>query len=191
MSEKNNVQNNILKEYDELRSEIKQKIELHNSLITFMITTVVAVLAFALDNDNTLLYLLPFAIIIPISMRITYYRSAMAKLSAYIIVYIENEIEGLCWETRNTKLINEDVNNFYNRFTISHYYEGIILSVVCYVLYFRDYIKDKTINSQTILFLLAPFVLIIWEGLITKRIVTFDDEKNEWIEKWKDFKAKK
>lgn len=190
MSEQNNVQINILKEYDELRDEIKQKIELHNSLITFMITTVVAVLAFALDNDNSLLYLLPFAIIIPISMRITYYRSAMVKLSAYIIVYIENEIEGLYWETRNTKLINDDVNNFYNRFTISHYYEGIILSVVCYVLYFKDYIKDKTINFQTILFLFIPLVFVIWEGIITKRIITFNDEKNDWIEKWIKFKVK-
>lgn len=39
-----NEQDNIVKEYEELRSEIKQKTDLHNSLVTFMITTVVAVL---------------------------------------------------------------------------------------------------------------------------------------------------
>lgn len=47
----------IMKEYEDIRGEIKQKIELHNSLITFMITTVVAVLAFALERNNSALYL--------------------------------------------------------------------------------------------------------------------------------------
>ena len=45
----------IMKEYEDIRGEIKQKIELHNSLITFMITTVVAVLAFALERNNSAL----------------------------------------------------------------------------------------------------------------------------------------
>ncbi len=35
---------NIIKEYETLRAEMLRKIELHNSLITFMITTVVALL---------------------------------------------------------------------------------------------------------------------------------------------------
>lgn len=183
-----NEQENIIKEYEDLRSEIKQKIELHNSLITFMVTTVVAVLAFALESNNPLLFLLPFGIIIPISMRITYYRAAMVKLSAYIIIYIESEIEGLNWETRNTQLINVDQSNLYDSFTISHYYEGIIMSIVCYVLYIGNYIKDKTMNLQTIVCLIIPFILVIWEAIITKRIVTFNKQKNEWIKKWKDFK---
>lgn len=183
-----NDQENVLKEYENLRSEIQHKTELHNTLVTFMITTTIAVLAFALEGNNTLLYLLPFGIIIPLSMRITYYRTAMIKLSAYVIVFIEDRIEGLNWETRNTKLINANKNCLYDNFTISHYYEGIILSIICYILYFGDYIKDKTIDFQTILYLIMPLLLIIWEIVITKRIMTFDKEKNEWIKKWKDLK---
>lgn len=79
----------LLKEYECLKSEIQQKIELHNSLTMFMITTVIAILAFALESDNSLLYLLTFGIIIPVSMRIAYYITAMVKLSAYISVFIE------------------------------------------------------------------------------------------------------
>lgn len=183
-----NEQENMIKEYEDLRGEIKQKIELHNSLITFMITTVVAVLAFALESNNIILYLLPFGIIIPISMRITYYRTAMAKVSAYIVVYIEDKLEDLNWETRNTQLINENQGRLYDAFTISHYYEGIILSIVCYALYFWYYIKDKPINSQTIVRLFIPFLLVIWETVITKRILTFNKERNEWIKVWKNFK---
>jgi len=178
----------IIKEYEELRGEVKQKIELHNSLITFMITTVVAVLAFALESDNSLLFLLPFGIIIPISMRVTYYREAMVKLSAYIIIFIEDKIEGLNWETRNTQLININHNNLYDNFTISHYFEGIILSIVCYVLFFVDFLKENIMCFQTIVYLVIPFLLVIWEIVITKRIITFNNQKNEWIKKWKDFR---
>ena len=81
------MMNNNIKEYDNLRNEINQKIELHNTLLTFTITTTVAVLTFALSQNKTILYLIPFCILIPMSMRIAYYRSAMSKLSAYMIVF--------------------------------------------------------------------------------------------------------
>lgn len=179
---------NVIKEYEDIRGEIKQKIELHNSLIMFMITTVVAVLAFAVQGDNSILYLLPFGIIIPTSMRITYYRTAMAKLSAYIIVYIENKIKGLNWETRNNKLINSVHNNIYDNLTISQYYEGMILSLICYLLYFFDYFKGKEVNLQTIMHVFVPFLFVLWEIVITKRIASFDKERNTWISKWKNLR---
>ncbi len=47
---------NLIKEYDNLRNEINQKIELHNSLLTFTITTTVAILTFALSQNRTILY---------------------------------------------------------------------------------------------------------------------------------------
>lgn len=185
MSQENSIKE---KEYSDLRDEIKQKIELHNSLITFMITSVIAVLAFAVESDKTLLYLLPFGIIIPISMRIAYYRSAMVKLSAYLIVYIESSIKYLKWETRNIKFINKNENGLYDIITISHYYEGMILSVICYFMYLWDYYKDKDVNQETVIFSVLPLFLVLWEAIITKRISGFNAEKNKWVNKWKDFK---
>ena len=49
------MMNNNIKEYDNLRNEINQKIELHNTLLTFTITTTVAVLTFALSQNKTIL----------------------------------------------------------------------------------------------------------------------------------------
>ena len=85
------MKDNLIKEYDILRSEISQQIDLHNTLLTFTITTTVAVLTFALSQSMTVLYLIPFCIIIPMSMRIAYYISSMTKLSAYKIVFLENK----------------------------------------------------------------------------------------------------
>lgn len=181
-------ENNILKEYEDLRNEIKQKIELHNSQIIFMITTVIAILAFALESKNELLYLLPFGIIIPISMRITYYRTVMAKLSAYIIVFIEDKIEGLNWETRNRELIKSDKSSLFDKCTISHYFEGLMLSIGCCSLYIWSLIEGKIINAQKIIFLAVLLILVAWEAVITKRIITFNNEKSDWVEKWKGYR---
>ena len=178
----------IIKEYDGLRNAITQKIQLHNSLTTFMITSVIAILAFALKSNNILLYLLPFGIVIPISMRIAYYRSGVGKLSAYIITYIEKNIEGLNWETRNYNLIKENKNNFLWNITSAHYYEGLIISIICYLLYSIDYIKNK--GMKDVWGIVIPFTLVIWEILITKKIASIHDEKEKWIKKWENIQKK-
>lgn len=183
-----NEQEIMLKEYEELRSEIEQKIGIQNFLITFMIIAVIAVLAFAVEGNNSILYLLPFGIIIPTSMRITYYRTAMARLSAYIVVYIEQNIKGLNWETRIHNFVHNGRDTFRDNITISQYYEGMILSIMCYLLYLFDFTKDKTINLQVIIYAILPILFVIWELVITIRIAGFNKERNFWIDQWKIFK---
>lgn len=135
----------LIKEYEELRNEVRQKIELHNSLITFMITTVVAVLALC-------------------------------------------RLDGLAWETRNVNLMAESKNSLYGRLTTYHYYEGMILSIACYLMFAWDYMKDKAINLHTVVWLIIPFLFVIWEAIITNKILSFEKEKNNWIEKWNNQK---
>ena len=184
---------NKIKECDNLRNEINQKIELHNTLLTFTITTTVAALTFALSQNKTILYLIPFCILVPMSMRIAYYRSAMSKLSAYMIVFLEKDLDGIKWETRNTVLIEEHLNKKkkdMNSYTILRYYECLILSVICYVFYVIDFIKDKEIHVVVVINILWPLLLVIWEALITKRINSIDNEKQKWIEQWNEIKEK-
>lgn len=181
----------LLKEYESLKSEINQKIELHNSLTMFMITTVIAILAFALESGNSLLYLLPFGIIIPVSMRIAYYRTAMVKLSAYISVFIEKRIKELNWETRNMHFVNKGESKLHNFFTISHFYEGLILSLICCVLFFLNYLNNNPASLYIILWTIFVLFLVAWEILITLRIKGIDKEKNDWIKKWENSENKK
>lgn len=183
-----NKQEIMIKEYEELRSEIEQKIGIQNSLITFMITAVIAVLTFAIGGNNSILYLLPFGIIIPTSMRITYYRTAMARISAYIVVYIEKNIEELNWETRIHKFVYKSHDTFRDNVTISQYYEGMILSVICYLLFLFDFIKGKTICLSVIIYCILPVLFVVWEIIITRRIAGFTKERNFWINQWEDFK---
>ena len=116
----------------------------------------------------------------------THYRSAMSKLSAYMIVFLERNLNGMNWETRNAKLIDETYNEKrkFKMPTILRYYECLILSVVCYVCYFNEYAKNRDIDVQTVCFLCFPLLLVIWEILITKRINSMDKERHELINRW-------
>lgn len=184
-----NCDENLIKEYDDLKSEINKKIELHNTLLTFTITTSVAVLTLALSQTQNppILYLIPFCILIPMSMRIAYYRSVMSKLSAYIIVFLETNIDGLKWETRNAEITKTNLKGkpkVVVRLANSHNYECFALTVVCYVLYLWSYFEDKNFNSANIISVFWPLLLVVWEFWITKRMDSLDKERQEWIERW-------
>lgn len=240
-----NIAENKLIEYNLLRTEINQKIELHNTLLTFTLTTVVAILTFILAQDqpfNPLLFLLPFCILIPMSMRIAYYRSAMARLSAYMIVFLEPCMPGINWETRNINIVhiistpnsnletkniasndsasdndletkniapndsapdgnyklspmNENTSpkklglvgkDWTQRLLMGHYYECLVLSILCYFLYAYHYLKGNATCLITIANLCWPMLLVILEFLITVKIDSINRSKQYWINQWKE-----
>lgn len=175
---------NMVREYELLRNEINQKIDLVNTLTTFTLTTTVAILTFALAKDNALLFLLPFCIIIPMYIRISYYRSALVKLSAYMIVFLETKIDEFNWETRNAHLMNNIIKKGNTIVLRAGYYEGVVISLVCYILYFCKSLKTKNLSVILMLQLFVPFLLVVWMLFIVKHINDIDREKQAWIKEW-------
>lgn len=181
-------------EYESLRDEIQRKVELHNNLITFTITTVVAIITVAFTKNVPYLFLVPFCIIIPASYRVAYYRLALSKLSAYIVVFLEDHIDGLNWETRNTYAINTTSKNnikAVKNLVVSHYYDFFVLSSICYLFFGISYIKNANYEIclfKDICFLVFPLSLILWELIVTIRIGKANKIKNEWVKKWKEVK---
>ena len=208
-----NIIDNKIKEYEILRSEINQKIELHNTLLTFTITTVVAILSFILLQEqpySAFLFLIPFCVLIPMSMSIAYYRSAMAKIAAYMIVFLEIDIPGLQWETLNKEVIsiaydknNKDTNeslsgsiHFAERKEVQcliskRYYECFILGIVCYILYFFHYYKSDVCCVFKIFNLAWPLLLIVLEFFITVVCDSVDGSKKFWCEQWTKLKIQR
>lgn len=173
------------KEYDTLRAEVLQKIELHNKLIMFAITTTVAILAFAFSQENAYVFLLPFCVIIPVSLRVIYYRSAMVKISAYIAVFIESKNEDYNWETRNHK-INTSVNNNITKVLRSNInYDCLILSISCYILFVvRCFEMASTMNFGFWINIIGPILLVIVEFLLSIKGNKLYKTKQYWIDKW-------
>ena len=123
--------NLIYKEYEMLRQEIDKKISLQNNLLAFMITATLTVLTIAVKYENPLLYLFPFFIIIPVTNRIAYYRKAIAKISSYMIVFLEPKLDGISWETHNIQFARRYNVGRINKIKLD-YYECIVLSsVIC------------------------------------------------------------
>lgn len=207
-----NIMENRIKEYEILRNEIDQKIELHNTLLTFTITTVVAILSFVLLQDqpySAFLFLIPFCILIPMSMRIAYYRSAMAKLSAYMIVFLEGEIPGIQWETLNQEVVSAVINSKdetmtsrkkkrpfvegtkAHRLLLGRYYECLVLGILCYFLFAVHYYQDNELCVLTLINLGWPLLLIVLEVFITVAMDSVDRSKAFWVEQWKTLKGNK
>lgn len=176
------------KEYEFLRKEIDQQQALHNTLVTFTITTVVALISFvaSMDNVNPNLFLLAFCIIIPMSTRIAYYRKATAKISAYMITFLEPHLDGISWETRNVEFSEKHggLSHQKNRMRLN-YYECFILGIVCYTLFVAGSISGEAMNYQLFLKCAIPFSLVIWEGMITHQINKIDINRVELKELWK------
>lgn len=203
---------NRIKEYEILRNEIDQKIALHNTLLTFTITTVVAILSFVLLQDqpySAFLFLIPFCILIPMSMRIAYYRSAMAKLSAYMIVFLEEEIPGIQWETLNQEVVSAVINSKdenttsrkkkrpfvertkAHRLLLGRYYECLVLGILCYLLFAVHYYQDNELCLLTLINLGWPLLLIVLEAFITVAMDSVNRSKAFWVKQWKALKGNK
>lgn len=207
-----NIMENRIKEYEILRNEIDQKIALHNTLLTFTITTVVAILSFVLLQDqpySAFLFLIPFCILIPMSMRIAYYRSAMAKLSAYMIVFLEEEIPGIQWETLNQEVVSAVINSKdenttsrkkkrpfvertkAHRLLLGRYYECLVLGILCYLLFAVHYYQDNELCLLTLINLGWPLLLIVLEAFITVAMDSVNRSKAFWVKQWKALKGNK
>ncbi len=195
MDKENFIYSNKILEYNNLRKEIDDKIKMHNSFLTFTITTVVAVLTFALSNGihTPFLCLVPFGILIPMSMRITYYRSAIVKLAAYMVVFLECDLDGLNWETRNNRVLKKlkkkekiDLRSFAG----ASYYECLILAIVCYFCYIYVIVQNRKadFSFEGIWGMLWPLIFVAAEVYSTYRLNSANSAKEEWIEKWQEIK---
>lgn len=107
---------NYICEYNSLRKEIMDSIKLYNSLTTLTLTVVVAFLGYLISENSKSysLYFMPTPIILAISLRTLYYRRKICQISAYMIVYLEPNIDGMNWETKNNVFENTPSTNNYD-----------------------------------------------------------------------------
>lgn len=120
-----------------------------------------------------------------------YYRSSMSKLSAYLIVFLESDIDGLKWETRNAEVINGLIHKEKrdpNIFVFSRNYECLVLSIVCYAFYVNELLKDHEGYFITTITMLLTSSLVIWEAMITKHMNNVHKEKQRWMDYWSKVK---
>lgn len=180
-----------LEEYKMLREEVQNCIERDNTLSTFMVTAVATILTYAISSNLQVpfLFLISFCIIIPFSARLAHYKSNVARISAYMIVYLENELS-IKYETRAIKYKNP--NNSKSKFIISmRNYVGMWLGMISYVVYVVEFINRIGCESwQHIAGIIIPMFLLYITFKIDKRLDSVPKERNEWIKVYEEARQK-
>lgn len=184
------MEEELLEEYKMLRDEIQNCVERDNTLSTFMVTAVATILTFAISANLQVpfLFLISFCIIIPFSARIAHYKGNVARISAYIIVYLESKLN-IKYETRNVQVKNP--NSKKSKLLISmRNYVGLWLGVISYAIYIVEYIQKIGLNSVAdFTFCILPIILIVIIFITDRKIDNISKARNTWIEIFKESKA--
>lgn len=178
-----------LEEYKMLRDEMQNCIERDNTLVTFMVTAVATILTFAVTANLQVpfLFLISFCIIIPFTARLEHYKKNVARISAYVIVFLEKDMS-IKYETRNSLV--KQANAKTSKLLISmRNYIGFWLGLISYIVYVVEYINKVDLPIVLdIIFLVAPVVFVIITFSMDRKIDNFPKEKSNWIDNWKKLK---
>lgn len=184
----------VEKEYDILRHEIDEKLAMHNTLLTFTITSTIVILTVAVSEEEPILYLFPFCIIIPMAGRIAHYQKTTAKLSAYMIAFLEPKLKDIKWESRNYMFSEQygGISRRRKKFKLNCF-ECFTLSVVCYLLYLSNYIPSILNQSEALSICIVieatyPMIFVFWVLLLTFKMSRMDKDRQELLKIWNEIK---
>lgn len=151
------AEDNLIKEYELLKGEILNCINLSNRISLFSFTATIAILSFSLTLNpvRPVLCLIPLVVILPLSAKTAYYRKNMLVVSSYLIEKIEPKVEELSWETGVSRFKKEKLENI---FLGIRNFEFLFEAVLCVLLYV--YMQDSAIFVD-IPFWLSVFVCLI------------------------------
>lgn len=169
-------------EYDSLRKEIENCINLSAQLSTFSMTAVAAVLAFAIPQNDPLLYMVPYVFIIPLSAKNFYYRKNIAKLSAYLIAVLEPRISGYNWETLNSEY--KEKRELRLLFLFRNY-EYFFEALICYLLFVASLLANSIQNPFFILDVIVGLSLLVYIFLVSYRANHTNALKESSVHMWK------
>ncbi len=184
-------QESKLEEYKMLREEIQNCVERDNSLVTFMVTAVSTILTFAISANLQVpfLFLISFCIIIPFTGRISHYKTNVARISSYLIVFLEPEMD-IKYETRNS-MVKSAKSKISKLLVAMRNYVGLLLGILSYAIYLVEYNnKIGFFNWWDWIFGILPVIFLILIFLMDKKIDNVQQEKAKWIENWKQLKEK-
>ena len=93
------------KEYAMLREEIMQNLNIMHNLLSVMYVSVGAIITYIINSfDSPMLFIPVYIVLVTISSKIRLLNDANYKLSAYMEVFLEPNIDGIKWETYTAKV---------------------------------------------------------------------------------------
>lgn len=176
-----------IEEYKTLRTEILRNIDAGEKNMLACITANAVALAYGANEGN--LFVLLFACVVPVYFWVQHiaYRSEIAKLSAYISVFLESCESGLMWETRVQKADlrqNRRINLIYSTRALLMPYPILIIASSFTMLAFID---PADLNALWMLGALIVALLAI--VLVPRNMHSFPVLRKEWLALYERMKA--
>lgn len=168
-------------EYEALKQEILYSVQVVKNYRSLLYSIVVAVLAFAFDKDDPILFLLPFFVIIPIYLHAMHQVDSMMRIGAYIYVFLEPETD--CkWETRLYKYDQLHKNQYSTKKTSIDTY--CCMSFVCLLLSIikLDYANIDLMFYVTIIGQLIAAITCAY--FFIKKRPDYASRKEKYINEW-------
>lgn len=175
-----------LEEYKLLREEILFFMQKDTALFSSLLTSVTAILFFALEWKIPEGCILTFLIIIPIGSKFVYHQKEMAKISAYIAHFLEINID-IKWETFVSKI--SVCQNRPKKIINLKFSECLMMAVASVLSYIYLIYKGKIWEKHKCIFeveVIILIVLFIWTLLISKEIYKIKDYRKNYAEIMKD-----
>lgn len=176
------------KEFDRLTNGITKTENNVSTSKTILYSTVSAflVLAFGSEKNESLFFLTPFFVIIPMFLLCKASVYNMHRLAAYQIVFIESNTKELNWETRLYYLYFNKGEGVCRKFTGHTSLPFIITSVICMIIfYYYLFIVEKELapNVIKLKFYFGTFWFLV-VVVITLTQKTALELKKHYIQKW-------
>ena len=171
-----------LEEYRMLREEILHFMNKDTTLLTCLFSSVTAILFFAVEWKIEEGCILAFLAIIPIAGKMAYHQKQMAKISAYLQIFLEPKLN-MKWESFLFVLGkhgNRPKTAKYLKFS-----ECILMAIASVVTFLYLAIYEKTLNKDLILFFVELTILLslfIWTLLISKKIYSIKRYRENYVE---------
>lgn len=131
-------------EYNSLRTEIIELVNIQNNYIIAMYTITIAILSLAIQQENEWLFLLPYIILFSFQRIISAKNDGMLRIAAYIAVFLD---ENIGWEKnynqiiKATRIANHDkFSKFMNVISgrISSMQLGVVCSLGCAIMCIKN-----------------------------------------------------
>lgn len=162
----------LIAEYNSVRNTIFELDKRIDNLTLYSVIATATLLGFALDNESAYLYILPLAIIIPLSYNVLGLHNQILNTGTYISVVIESKDENLNWETflKKKRKVEKTRKRIFKR--MSHYLIFDLLAVLCVCSSF-GYVKslgndvfnlfsEVNLSSLLLFFRENSLLIILW-----------------------------
>ena len=180
------MKDTISNEYLMLRSEILHLGTLENQTMNFLYVFVATVIAFSIAQNDTIIILLSYIVIIPSYKLVISHEKGIYKIGAYLYVFLEgNEFN---WERRNFAFYNELKAGLNQKtyFQAFNYPFLFVSSFVMLIFLLHTNFIELCQSSYELFKLTVAFILYfyVWKEAIRNRYYSI----SKYIDKWQNIK---